>query len=315
MRLKSMKRLIGTALASIGLMLPLSAQVPDRFDYPPPDVPNPEDKTLARVAQECNDLVREDRYAEAIAHSLQVANSNRAYRVLDERLLSNIVLGRLDEARRIFAAEVPPLGSGEQVNYEDRSGAGLPLMRGIQGYLEAKAGRCPEPLWRFLTEEFYGDPPFTKLRAANGVSEFLTDVLPTDPSPRTLEFLCIFEIAERLGPQGQEDMYRRAVDLYPHSPVARTRLASTMVRRAGVLVEPDGTVATPNEKPQNTEEERRAWHAYVESLRFHILDESVAREVLAHHRIALQYAPLDPRHRKEYADRVWIWERRLGFGQ
>jgi hypothetical protein len=308
--LKTLTILTAATLASSVL----GHQVNDLFGPPPPPPfpPSAEEVAASSIARESDALVTEDRYAEALATAEALVGTRRASYVLNCRLLANIALGRLDEARRIFADEVPPLGSGK---HEDRSGGGLPLMRGIQGYLEGRAGRCPEPLWRFLTEEFYDQPAFTKLRATGEVTEFLREVLPTDPSPRTLEFLCIFEFAWQLGPQAQEAMYRRAVELYPLSPVARTQLASSLTRRAGVLVEPDGTVATPNEKPQNTEEERRAWHAYVDSLRFQILDEPIAREVLAHHRIALQYAPLDPRHRKKYADTVWIWERRLGIGQ
>lgn len=279
---------------------------------PPPIPPSAEERAASRLASECCDLVKEDRYAEALALAQSLVGTARASYVLRERLLANIALGRLDEARRILAAEVPPLGSAQD-DYSDRSSGGLPPIRGIQGYLEAKAGRCPEPLWRFLTEEFYGQPQYTKLKASHSVEAFVTNVVPTDPSPRTLEFLMAFEVAPWLGPQAREALYRRAVELYPDSPVARIRLAEEMVGESGCLVEPDGTVADPHSLPVATPEQKAAFYTYMDSLRFVVLDEARAREILAHYRIARQHAPSDAHYCKSIADAIWGWEHRLGI--
>jgi len=298
-----------TALAALSTSL-ASGQTPDRFDFPTPEERDPEHARLAAIEREINELVREDRYAEALSTATLLSGGMLGYSALDDRLYANLALGRLDEARRIFADEVPGLGT---TDLDDRSGGGLPPLRGIEGYLEAKADRCPEPLWRFLTEEFYGDPAFSKLKAVTQVFGSGTRMIPTEPSPRSLEFLCIFEVAPWLGPRGRESLYRRAVELYPLNSLARKALAASMGDRAGCLVEPDGTVATLRDKPQVTEEDRAAYRAYRDSLQVQILDEAVAREILAHYRIALQNAPDVSSLRKELKDRVWMWEYNLGM--
>jgi len=297
-------------LACLAFASSATAQQWDLYETAPTEVPDPAAKIAAQISSDCRDLINADRYAESLAAAQALVGTRYASYVRLERLFALIGLGRLDEARRIFADEVPGLGT---TDLDDRSGGGLPPLRGIEGYLEAKAGRCPEPLWRFLTEEFYGDPAFSKLKAVTQVFGSGTRMIPTEPSPRSLEFLCIFEVAPWLGPRGRESLYRRAVELYPLNAMARDRLALSMGDRAGCLVEPDGTVATPSALPRVTEEDKAAYRAYYASLRVQILDEAVAREILAHYRIALQNAPDVPSLRKELKDRVWMWEYNLGM--
>lgn len=269
-------------------------------------VPDQDQDWFARTYLSAQASFDAERYNEGLDTLRPVLASPRARDVLDLALYCCVGAGRYGEAEALIRAHDQPFDPADRGEYSSDSGR-YPF--DLRALIYAKRGQCPGPLWNWMSER-----EFAGLLVFGG---FAYDVggrrrfVPSEPSPKNLEFVAILRVAQSFGPQARERLFRDALAIFPEHPGTHATLAQTIARRAAFETEADGT---PFGGAFNSQAEAEA---YLEAKRptmvVHITDEPAAREALAHYRLARAYAPDDATFRREMDGQILYWEHWLGI--